>query len=188
MQDTPDEVDRALVRAMARGDVNALSIFYARHGPTVLAYVSGKLSDRQLAEEVLQDTMLAVWRAAVHFRGESSVRSWLLAIARRRVSDAWRRQPAEHLLPADPADPDSNIGDLAIAAVERDTVRTDIQAALQRLSAEQREMLELIFFHQLSGPEAAAVLGVPSGTVKSRLHRAKEALRKLLQREDIDHA
>jgi RNA polymerase sigma-70 factor, ECF subfamily len=79
MTETPDP-DLRLVHAMAAGDTQALETLYARHGRSILAYLIGQLNDRQLAEEILQDVMLAAWRGAESFRGESKVRkphSWL---------------------------------------------------------------------------------------------------------------
>jgi DNA-directed RNA polymerase specialized sigma24 family protein len=70
---------------MAGGETAALDQLYLRHGPPLLAYLQGQLPTRQLAEEVLQDVMLAAWQGAGNFRGEGSVRSWLLAISRNRA-------------------------------------------------------------------------------------------------------
>jgi RNA polymerase sigma-70 factor (ECF subfamily) len=95
-----DDPDFPLVQALADGDERALEILYARHGPHLFAYLTGLLGDSALAEEVVQDVMLAAWRGAAFFRGESTVRTWLLAIARRRA----RRTGRRHTLPQTPLD------------------------------------------------------------------------------------
>ena len=170
--------DLPLLRAMAAGDTGALNALYERHGRGLLAYLIGQLgNDRQLAEEILQDVMLAAWHGAEGFRAESKVRTWLFGIARRQAMNARRRRkptpaPLPEALPGDDPEP--------IKELERRADRDDVRAALRELPDDQQEALELIFFHDMSGIEAADLLGVPVGTVKSRLHRAKTRLRRLL--------
>jgi RNA polymerase sigma factor (sigma-70 family) len=174
--------DLTLIRAIAGGDERALDELYARHGPALLAYLVGRLGDRGWAEEVLQDVMLAAWDGAARFRGQSRVCTWLLAIARYRAINAQRRRA----LPRVPLD-EAGVAchDSPLGALERKATQDQVRRALGRLPDDQRETLELIFYHQLTGPEAAVVLDVAPGTIKSRLHRAKAALRQWLQAEDI---
>ena len=82
--------DAELLRRIGRGDEDALAAFYRGHGRMVFAQVLLVAGERVLAEEIVQDTMLAVWRGAGSFRGESSVRSWVIAIARRQTRDRLR--------------------------------------------------------------------------------------------------
>lgn len=180
----PDEPDLRLIERIGRGEPAALEALYARHGRALLAYLIGQVGDLHLAEEVLQDVMLAVWRSADRFRGESRVTTWLLAIARRRAITArQRRTPVERPLDERAADDGRGPAEL----FERQTERSAVRDALRDLPDDQRETLELVFFHGLSGPEAAEVLGVAPGTVKSRLHRAKSVLERALRlRENTD--
>lgn len=173
---TSDDPDVALVRAMAEGDTHALDQVYARYGPSLLVYLTGMLEERQIAEEVLQDVMLAAWNSAASFRGESKVQTWLLVIARHRAINLLRRK----VLPRAPLDErvvDRTAGPQA--ALEHNDECDALRTIVRQLPDDQRQTLELIFYHELSGQEAAAVLGVATGTVKSRLHRAKSAVRKL---------
>ena len=181
-----DDIDYALVRAIAQGDAQALDKLYARHGPGLLAYLTGRLGERQLAEEVLQDVMLAVWKGAGRFRGESKVRTWLLSIARYRAINAQRRRrlPQVTLDETIPVQGENEPQQV----LEQSTKQEYLNRAMAHLPAEQRETLELIFYHGLSGPEAASIQGISVGTVKSRLHRAKKALRKWLHMEESTHA
>ena len=176
--------DLSLVKAMAEGDRLALDQLYARRGPGILSYLTAQLNDRQLAEEVLQDVMLAAWRNAPNFRGESSVRTWLLVIARNRAMNTHRKRK----LPLVTLDDAFGVfgGDTGpLEKIERKAAQSAVREALEHLPTQQREVLVLVFYHQLSGPEVADVLGINVGTVKSRLHRAKETLRRVLQSEGI---
>jgi len=178
------EPDIWLVERIGRGDATALEALYARHGRALLAYLIGQVGDPHLAEEVLQDVMLAVWRSAAQFRGESAVRTWLLASARRRAITARQRRPPDEP-PLDDRAAADDTGPLEL--VERRSEQQAIRAALRDLPDDQRETLELVFYHGLSGAEAAEVLGVAPGTVKSRLHRAKTLLERVLRlRENAD--
>lgn len=180
---TQTDPDALLVRRMASGDVHALDALYARLGPGLLGFLVAHLNDRALAEEVLQDVMLAAWNNAGSFRGESSVRTWLLVIARNRAMNTFRKRKLP-LVTLDDAFGVMGQDTGPLEKVERLGRESRVRAALNSLPLPQREVLVLVFYHQLTGPEIAQVLGVNEGTVKSRLHRAKEALRRVLQGED----
>ena len=182
--------DQALIGQIAAADPRALEILYQRHCLAILRYLLGQGVDNAQAEEILQDVMLAVWRSAAAFRGESRVRSWLISIARHRVINWQTRQAqpsaGDKTAVDDPeriAADDLPLIEVAITISEQ----VQIRAAIQQLPAAQRETLELIFYHALSGPEAAQVLGVAHGTIKSRLHRALVTLRHLLEELKISH-
>jgi len=176
--------DLYLLQGMANGDVRALDELYSRHGRRILSYLIGQLGDRQLAEEVLQDVMLAAWRGAAQFRGESKVKTWLVGIARlQALSVQRRRRPLS--VPLDEAMPSADTGEFKV--VERGVENKGLREALRELPSDQRETLELIFYHDLSSTEAAQVLGVAAGTVKSRLNRAKTTLRRLLTRKEAGY-
>lgn len=174
--------DWLLIRKMADGDVRALNEMYARYGAMLLGYLSARVSNRQLAEELLQDVMLAVWEHAAGFEARSKVKTWLLVIARNRAINSQRRKQV----------PVININDVfglrsedtgPTEALERSEQRDRVRSAIERLPEGQREVLVLVFYHQLTGPEVAEVLDISEGTVKSRLHRAKDNLKGLLAQE-----
>jgi RNA polymerase sigma-70 factor, ECF subfamily len=173
-----DDPDWSLIRAVAEQDMEALNELYLRYGTTVLVYLTSHLADRELAEEVLQDVMLAVWKGAARFRFNSSVKTWLLAIARYQAINARRRRK----LPALSLDEDWTGGqDEPEQLAEQQLIGNELAAALLQLPAEQRETLQLLFYQDLSPTEVAQVMKVAPGTVKSRLSRARTALRKLLK-------
>lgn len=177
MPEQISDPDLALIEAMASGEVAALNELYTRHGANILNYLTSILHDRQQAEEVLQDVMLASWEHAGEFRGESKVRTWLLTIARHRAINAQRRVT----MPLTMLDETTFSADTTpLERVERKTQEQTLRAAIQQLPPFHQEILVLIFYQQLSGPEVAEVLGITVGTVKSRLHRAKEMLRRVL--------
>lgn len=172
----------ALIKAMAAGSTRALDALYARFGGAVLGFLTARVEDRALAEELLQDVMLAAWEHAASFRGESSVLTWLLVIARNRALNTYRKPTLNAMPLAD----DLEFVSTEISPqeqLEQAAEQSAVQRALDLLPAHHREILVLTFFNQLSGPEIAKVLGLNLGTVKSRLNRAKAALREVLLAE-----
>src|SRR5690242_18546317 len=180
MQQPVLDREQTTIARMAAGDPDALTELYDAHRAPLLAYLRLLTRDAGLAEEMLQDTLLAAWTGAGRFAGRASVRAWLFGIARRRAHDALRRRslrlvPDEAMAETAAADPEPEA--LAIAAAERD----DLIRAIDRLSPLHREILLLTFVHDLSYRELADVLGVPLGTVQSRLANARRALAALLR-------
>lgn len=175
----PQVDDADLLRGVRSGDRAALVALYHRHARVVLAQIDLFAGDHGLSEEILQDTMLAVWRSAGSFRGESSVRSWIIAIARRQARDRLRRlrlRVVDDRLLADRAAPDPGPEDVAL---ERATA-TAVANATRELRLAHREVLGLVFGAGLSLAETADVLEIPLGTVKSRLAGARAALARAL--------
>lgn len=174
--------DLGLIRVMANGDTRALDELYARYGSGIFSFLVARLGEPALAEEVLQDVMLAAWRSAAQFRGESKVLTWLLTIARNRSINVIRKRRLP-LVPINDA-LDTGADDTGpLEKVMRHTEQQAVRDALDQLPAAHREVLILVFYHHLTAPEVAAVLGIAIGTVKSRLHRAKDALRDVLRHE-----
>jgi RNA polymerase sigma factor (sigma-70 family) len=173
-----DELD--LLARLGRGDRDAVDRLYARYARPLYGYVLDLVPDAGLAEEVVQDTFVAAWRGASRFEGRSSLASWLFGIARRQARDRTRsRRPQP--------EPDDRLHGLAdpaggpeAMAIESAT-RAELIAALDALPDHHREPLVLAFAYELSGAEIAAVLDIPAGTVKSRLHAARRALRLILE-------
>lgn len=177
-----DDSDLALLRRIASRDEAALETLYQRYGPELLSALNLMLHDRATAEDSLQVVMLTVWRKAATFRGESAVATWLHAIARRQAMSANRKFPHaqpipdEDLLTADAPDEGDDSGHEAL------------RAAMRRLPDIERRALDLIYAQELTIAQAAERLGIPVNTVKSRLLRARQALRRWLKHEDIDYA
>jgi RNA polymerase sigma-70 factor (ECF subfamily) len=173
-----------IIEQIAAGDRRALEALCERYQRPLFAYLCRVIADDGLAEEVLQDTLLAVWRGAGRVTERSSVRAWLFGIARRQRHNALRRRTLHlveesALAPLYSSDPEPADLVLTQAAI------ADLSATIDRLPSDHREIILLTFVDELSYLELADVLGVPIGTVKSRLHSAKRALRSLLEEGGI---
>jgi RNA polymerase sigma-70 factor, ECF subfamily len=171
--------DAALLRRIGQGDEDAMTAFYREHGRIVLAQVLLVTGERVLAEDILQDTMLAVWQGAGTFRGESSVRSWVIAIARRRTRDRLRGRRLRLVDDTFLADQPSSGPGPEVMALDRAEL-AEVTVAIRELAPAHRELLGLVFGSGLSLPEVAGVLEIPVGTVKSRLTAARTALSRIL--------
>jgi len=171
--------DAGLLRRIGRGDEDAMAAFYREHGRVLLAQVLLVTGERVLAEEIVQDAMLAVWRGAGSFRGESSVRSWVIAIARRQTRDRLRGRRLRVVDDAFLADQPGSAPGPEVMALDR-TELAEVMGAIRELAPAHREVLGLAFGSGLSLPEVAGVLEIPVGTVKSRLTAARAALNRIL--------
>jgi RNA polymerase sigma factor (sigma-70 family) len=176
--------DADALRAIAAGDRRAFETLYARHRQPLWSFIRQFVADAQLAEEVLQDTLVALWRSAGSFRGEAQVSTWLFAIARRQAYTHLRRRrpvPVDATEGAPVADPEPS-PDRVVAA--RDELQR-VSGWLGELSTELRETLLLALAGDLSYPEIAEVLGVPLGTVKSRVANARRQLAAKIAGEEV---
>ena len=174
--------DRALLRLVADGDAGALSALYERYKGPLFGYLHRLAGDQMTAEEILQDTMLAVWRSAGTFAERSKATTWLFGVARRQAHNRLRGRPSPAPLEAfDRPDDATGPAELAIAAAGA----TPIAVAIGRLPDHHREVVSLVFVAGLPLSEVAAVLEVPVGTVKSRLHHARAALAVLLTVQEV---
>ena len=171
--------DAALLRRIGRGDEDAMAAFYREHGRVVLAQVLLVVGERVLAEEIVQDAMLAVWRGAGSFRGESSARSWVIAIARRQTRDRLRARRLRVVDDAFLADQPGSGPGPEVTALDRAEL-AEVRGAIRELASPHREVLGLVFGSGLSLPEVSGVLEIPVGTVKSRLTAARTALSRIL--------
>lgn len=175
-----DAEGRRLLARIARGDRDALGALYDRYQTPLFHYLLRLVGDRALAEELLQDTLVAVWTSAATYAGRSAVQTWLIGVARRQAHNTLRRRALPRADEAELASlpaPDPATEDAALAGVRRE----ELAVALARLAPAHREVLVLTFVHGLSYLEMAEIVGVPEGTIKSRLSNAKRALRALLE-------
>jgi RNA polymerase sigma-70 factor (ECF subfamily) len=173
----PDEEE--LVRRVARGDRAAFEQLYRRTAPWLAVRLRRRCADDQLVAEVMQETYLAVWRAAGSFAGATvsgSAAGWLWTIAARRLVDAFRRRARDTAPPlaAEPVAPSAE--DEALS----DVVGDEVGVALARLAPELRQVLQAMVVDGLTVRETATLLGVPEGTVKTRARRARLAMREAL--------
>lgn len=178
--DAPPRDDVLLLRRIDQGDGDAMAEFYRQHGRILFSQALLVTCDRLLAEEIVQDTMLAIWRAAASFRGESSVRVWAISIARRQTRDRLRRRRLHVVDDAVLADQPAGGPGPERIALDRAEV-AEVREAIRQLAPAHREVLGLALDSGLSLADVAAVLEVPVGTVKSRLAAARQALNRSLE-------
>lgn len=166
--------EAAVLARVSEGDTGALGELYERYGEPLFAFLFRLAGDRGTAEEILQDTLLAVWRSAGTFQSRSKVSTWLFGVARRQAHNRLRGLPPPAAAePRDRADARPGPEELAVGG-------DWLQAALAALPLAQREVVVLHFLDDLAQQEIAEVLGIPVGTVKSRLHQARAKLRESL--------
>jgi RNA polymerase sigma-70 factor (ECF subfamily) len=173
---TPEPSDAALLVAVADGDRRALEVLYRRHAPWVAARLRRRCADLGTVDEVLQDTFVAVWRGAGRYDGRGAVGAWLWGIAIRRLVDAVRRspRPAEALLDVpDAVDLVGSAEEQVLLGIEHG----ELGPALDRLSPELRAVVRATVVDGLTTREAGRLLGIPAGTVKTRMMRARAQLR-----------
>lgn len=171
--------DEALLAQMALGDERALAELYDRFGRVAYGLAVRVLRDRTLAEDAVQDAFLGAWRTAAGFdptRG--TVSTWLMTLVHRRAVDLVRREDRRKTDVLDDA-PIASSGTTDEEAALREE-RRRVQSALARLPSDQREALELAYYGGLTQSELAERLGVPLGTVKSRVFAGLGKLRDLL--------
>ena len=179
--------DEALVALLARGDDAALAELYDRFSRVSYNLARRILRDDELARDAVQEGFLTVWRRAATFvpeRGKAS--TWLLTLVHRRAVDLVRKEERRRTEPtddsADPADPGGAADDPVWLRFERERV----QNALIRLPDQQREALELAYYGGYTQSEVATRLGVPLGTIKSRMFSGLAQLRDLLDPDTAD--
>lgn len=147
--------------------------------PAVYRYLVNRGLPEHVVEETLQDTFLAIWRDAATFRGASAY-AWIWGIARHKLNDAWRRHAPERQWFTDAAPSDS----VPDPAGEPRFAAAQVRAMLAALSPADRDLVHWAFVEELPYRDVAAVLGIPVGTVKSRISRIR---RQLQRQEDSQH-
>ncbi len=172
--------DEQVLEAVGRGDDDALGVLYDRFGRLAFRLAFRILRDRALAEDAVQEAFLAVWRSADAYKRERAKPStWILTVVHRRAVDLVRREQSRRSEPLEVA-PEPSVGPVDEDAVLRDR-RAAVQAALTELPGDQRQALELAYYGGLTQSELAERLGVPLGTVKSRMFAGLGRLRELLE-------
>ncbi len=174
--------DEALVALVARGDEDALAELYDRIGRIAYGLALRVVRDDRLAEDAVQDGFLALWRTAAAFRPERAKAStWVLTLVHRRAVDLVRREERRRAEPL--AEEAAAVAEAAERTEEAAWLRFErerVQAALRQLPDTQREALELAYSGGFSQSELAERLGVPLGTIKSRMFAGLARLRELL--------
>lgn len=169
--------DAQLLRAVAEGDRSALRTLFDRHARWLTLRLQRRCADAGLVDEAVADTFVTVWRKAGDYRGEGDVGAWLWSIAVRRLLSRLRvRTPFPSERGLDRRDAAGSAEEQVLLGLEHG----DVGRALERLSPELRAVLQATVLDGLTTREAARLLGIPEGTVKTRARRARATLREEL--------
>ena len=175
--------DLELLRALGRGDEDALGELYDRHAGWLTVRLSRRCASADLVDQAVQDTFVALWRQARRYRGDGEIGAFIWGIGVRRLIDLVRREARRPAGRSWWAPSWSAREDLVVSAEDEVLVGVEhgrLGAALDQLSPELCEAMAATVLDGLSYAEAAHLLGVPVGTVKSRCHRARVELREAL--------
>ncbi|MDP9437033.1 MAG: sigma-70 family RNA polymerase sigma factor [Actinomycetota bacterium] len=176
--------DEKLLRQLdsRRGGDHAARSLYRAYGHELFGFALQRLGDRGAAEEVVQDVFARAWHHAGDYdAGRGSVRTWLYGIARNAIVDAQRRRARRPDLATAPAHDQVDDDE----PIERALLRWQVQLALSRLAPDHREVIELVHVRGLKLQEIADRLGLPLGTVKSRLYYALKGMRLVLEEQGV---
>lgn len=174
------QLEIARLQQVASGDRLAMKALYLDHAKAVQRFVQGRLHDHFEAADIVHETMMTVWRSASRFEGRSSLRSWILTIARNKLVDHIRKRSRVSMSEPDETIPDSDPNPEAVLAATQDAKA--VRACVEKLPDRQKSVLHLAFFEDLSYPEISAVEGIPEGTVKTRIFHAKKLMMRCLSK------
>src|SRR5438874_634516 len=162
-----------------------MQVLYARHHVRVFRFVVRLVRDEATAEDLISEVFLDVWRQAGRFEGRSAVSTWLLAIARFKAVSILRRRAGEGLDEASAEAIEDPSDDPAVALQKKDR-NAVLRKCLDALSAEHREIVDLVYYHERSVEEVARIVGIPEGTVKTRMFHARKKLAELLKAQGVE--
>ena len=170
----PDDVE--LVRRIGSGDRQALATLYDRHVGWLTVRLERRCGRGELVDTAVQDTFLAVWKQAAKYEPTGEVGAWIWTIGLRRLIDQMRKLP-----PPEPIADTVLLADVVTHEVPLALGHTDLGQAFSALDPDLQAVLAATALDGLTNAEAATLLGVPTGTVKSRLSRARDILKEVLQ-------
>ena len=172
--------DDMLLESIADGDRTAMHTLYARHNVRVYRFILRIVRDTTIAEDLVSQVFLDVWRTAKHFEGRSQVSTWLLSIARFKALTALRQRRFEDI-DQDEVREIADDADTPETSLERATTSAILRACVAKLSPAHREIITLIYYHEKSVEEVGQIIGIPQSTVKTRMFYARKHLAELLR-------
>jgi RNA polymerase sigma-70 factor, ECF subfamily len=182
MQTTSDEV---LIGRIANGDRLAMQVLFARHHVRVYRFVLRLVRNEATAEDLISDVFLDVWRQAGKFEGRSAASTWMLSIARFKALSVLRKRTEEELDEETAGAIEDHGDDPEVSLAKKDKAAA-LRQCLTKLSAEHREVVDLVYYHEKSVEEVAGIVGIPEATVKTRMFYARRKLSELLKEQGID--
>jgi len=177
--------DEVLIGRIAHGDRLAMQVLFARHQVRVYRFVLRLVGNQAVAEDLISEVFLDVWRQADRFEGRSAVSTWLLAIARFKALSLMRRKPEQELNEEMAGAIEDKSDDPEITIQKKDKSAA-LRKCLEALSPEHREVIDLVYYHEKTVQEVAEIVGIPEATVKTRMFYARKRLSELLKTAGID--
>jgi RNA polymerase sigma-70 factor, ECF subfamily len=172
--------DEMLLESIAAGEKAAMHVLYARHNVRVYRFILRIVSDTSVAEDLVSQVFLDVWRTAGQFEGRSQVSTWMLAIARFKALTALRNRRHEDIEQEEVLQIADN-GDTPESAMDRSQTASTLRKAIALLSPAHREIIDLVYYHEKSVEEVGQIIGIPQATVKTRMFYARKHLAELLR-------
>lgn len=182
MTGTPEDL---LVKRLVAGDQTAMKALFAAHHLRVYRYVVRIVGREDIAEDVVTEVFLDLWRQAAAFEGRSSLATWLLAMARNKAYSALRRRQ-DLPLDEETAQAIEDLDDTPEVHVQKLSKANVLRDCLGRLSAEHREVVELVYYHEKSVEDVSRILGIPENTVKTRMFHARKRLAEICRAAGLD--
>ena len=177
--------DEMLLESIAKGGRSAMHLLYSRHNVRVYRFVLRIVRDTTMAEDLVSQVFLDVWRTASQFEGRSQVSTWLLSIARFKALTALRQRRHEDIDQEDMLEI-ADDSDTPEDSLDRANTSAILRACVAKLSPAHREIINLVYYHEKSVEEAGAIIGIPQSTVKTRMFYARKQLADLLKGSGID--
>jgi RNA polymerase sigma-70 factor (ECF subfamily) len=177
--------DEVLLTSVGGADRQAMHILYCRHNVRIYRFILRIVRDATLAEDLVSQVFLDVWRTAGQFQGRSQVSTWLLSIARFKALTALRQRRHEDIDQEDMLE----IADSAATpdvSLDRSNTSAILRACVAKLSPAHREIINLVYYHEKSVEEVGRIIGIPQSTVKTRMFYARKQLAGLLRGAGVD--
>lgn len=174
----PETSDESLLERIAAGDRLAMHTLYARHNVRVYRFVLRLVGDACKAEDIVSEVFLDVWRQADRFEGRSQVATWILGIARFKALTehrSRRHEPLDHAVVETIADST----DGPEQALQKKSEGALLRKCIERLSADHRAVIDLVYYHAMTADQIAAILDIPRNTVKTRVFYARKRIAEL---------
>jgi RNA polymerase sigma-70 factor, ECF subfamily len=172
--------DEMLLESIAAGEKAAMHVLYARHNVRVYRFILRIVGDTSVAEDLVSQVFLDVWRTAGQFEGRSQVSTWMLAIARFKALTALRNRRHEDIEQEEVLQI-ADTGDTPETAMDRRQTSSTLRKAIAQLSPAHREIIDLVYYHEKSVEEVGQIIGIPQATVKTRMFYARKHLAELLK-------
>ena len=177
--------DESLIKRIAAGDRMAMQALFARHHVRVFRFIVRMVRSEATADDLISEVFMDVWLQAGRFEGRSSVSTWLFGIARFKALSALRK-PAHQSLDEETAEAVADEADDPEVIQQKHGKSAVLRKCIGLLSREHREIIDLVYYHEMSIEEVAGIVAIPEATVKTRLFYARKRLAEIAREQGLD--